>query len=195
MTSPRARRAVRGKSCGGKRKEISSPQLVLAGLDPATHAFGHWKQRHGCADQIRARRLQMVSCKSKQVILAGEISPDSPARARVSPRPRRQVNNRRSTISTTPPALRHPRSYRRRIFASRSAPRTPTALPVAVRAATTDSDRIRAPVWSPWAPPASRTTRRDRNVKRNPPPRMAAARYAGFLKGKRAYQEANAICH
>src|SRR6516225_10200228 len=39
----------------------------LTWLDPATHAFGHWKQRHGCADLIPARRLQMVSCESKQV--------------------------------------------------------------------------------------------------------------------------------
>ena len=33
----------------------------FAGLDPAIHAFGYPKQRRGCADQIRARRPQMVS--------------------------------------------------------------------------------------------------------------------------------------
>jgi hypothetical protein len=31
-------------------------QLVLAGLDPAIHAFGRPKQRRGCADQVRAKR-------------------------------------------------------------------------------------------------------------------------------------------
>jgi putative PIN family toxin of toxin-antitoxin system len=32
-----------------------------AGLDPAIHAFGRPKQRRGCADQVRTRRLQVVS--------------------------------------------------------------------------------------------------------------------------------------
>jgi hypothetical protein len=41
------------------------PRFVLAGLDPAIHAFGRPKQRRGCADQVRARRLQVVSSESK----------------------------------------------------------------------------------------------------------------------------------
>jgi len=32
---------------------------VLAGLVPAIHAFEHPKQRRGCADQVRARRLKI----------------------------------------------------------------------------------------------------------------------------------------
>jgi len=82
---PLSRRAVRGKSCGGKRKEIGSRVFVLAGLDPAIHAFGRPKQRRGCADQVRARRLQVVSSESKPSYPCRGNFPGQPCRASGDP--------------------------------------------------------------------------------------------------------------
>ena len=64
---PVAGRAVRGKFCGRTSEEIGRNDFVLAGLVPwafsprtgsvGIHGFEQPKQRRGCADQVRARRL------------------------------------------------------------------------------------------------------------------------------------------
>jgi hypothetical protein len=79
---PRKRRAVRGKSCGGKRKEIGSRVSSWPGLTrPSTPSAARNKDVDA--------RIKSAQDDSKwfpqnlnQVILAEVISPDSPARKR-----------------------------------------------------------------------------------------------------------------
>jgi hypothetical protein len=77
------------QGCPGKilrQKEGNRlPRFVLAGLDPAIYAFGRPKQRRGCADQVRARRLKMVSCESQASNPCRNNLPDSPAATRDGP--------------------------------------------------------------------------------------------------------------
>jgi very-short-patch-repair endonuclease len=62
---PSPRKRGEGKILRRQKEGNRLPRFVLAGLDPAIHAFGRPKQRRGCADQVRARRLQVVSSESK----------------------------------------------------------------------------------------------------------------------------------
>src|SRR5271163_1368448 len=66
MSTTCERIPVTPQGCPGKifrsQKQRSRPgYFVLAGLDPAIHAFGRTKQRRGYAGQARARRLEIVS--------------------------------------------------------------------------------------------------------------------------------------
>jgi hypothetical protein len=48
-------------------KEIG-PSFVLAELGPAIHAFECPKQRRGCADQVRTRRLGLIPASLHPII-------------------------------------------------------------------------------------------------------------------------------
>src|SRR6266849_6510776 len=69
------------KSWGGEGKEIASPISSWPGsarLGPAIHALGRSRQRRGWADQIRARRLEIVSCGSGTSSSFKKIFPGQP---------------------------------------------------------------------------------------------------------------------
>jgi len=51
----------RGKS--RRDEERDTPNFVLAGLVPAIHGLERLKRRRGYAEQVRARRLEIICCK------------------------------------------------------------------------------------------------------------------------------------
>src|SRR5271166_3022166 len=50
----------------------------LTRLDPAIHALRRSRQRHGYADQVRARRLELVPARATRVVLPGKFSGTAP---------------------------------------------------------------------------------------------------------------------
>jgi hypothetical protein len=87
-----------GKILRRQKEGNRLPRFALAGLDPAIYAFGRSKQRRGCADQVRARRLQMVSCESQTSNPCRGNFPDSPAATRDGPPQKGQSFRLRSRL-------------------------------------------------------------------------------------------------
>ena len=61
---------------------LGNGKVVMAGLDPAIHAFRRPQPRRGCADQVRARRLKLFRTKPKHAL---DCRPNFPRTALRSP--------------------------------------------------------------------------------------------------------------